>query len=127
MFLSRNKKINVYPCKPQFCYIKVGLKGGQNNIGHVCVMTIPSRVRTTEISVERLFMLPSKRSTLSIKCWVHFSADYMYILVYFSTLLFFFFFFFFNKKKALIFHANGLRRQFARNIKAYFLGKIRKI
>ena len=27
MFLSRNKKINVYPCKPQFCYIKVGLKG----------------------------------------------------------------------------------------------------
>ena len=27
MFLSRNKKINVYPCKPQFYYIKVGLKG----------------------------------------------------------------------------------------------------
>ena len=27
MLLSRNKKIIVYPCKPQFCYIKVGLKG----------------------------------------------------------------------------------------------------
>ena len=27
MFLSRNKKTNVYPCKPQFYYIKVGLKG----------------------------------------------------------------------------------------------------
>ena len=27
MFLSRNKKINVYPCKPQFCYMKVGLNG----------------------------------------------------------------------------------------------------
>ena len=27
MFLSRNKKNNVYPCKPQFSYIKVGLKG----------------------------------------------------------------------------------------------------
>ena len=27
MFLSRNKKINVYPCKPHFCYIKLGLKG----------------------------------------------------------------------------------------------------
>ena len=27
MFLSRNKKINVYPYKPQFCYIKVGFKG----------------------------------------------------------------------------------------------------
>ena len=27
MFLSRNKKINVYPCKPQFFCIKVGFKG----------------------------------------------------------------------------------------------------
>ena len=25
--LSRNKKNNVYPCKPQFSYIKVGFKG----------------------------------------------------------------------------------------------------
>ena len=27
MFLSRNKKKNVYPCKPQFYYIKVEFKG----------------------------------------------------------------------------------------------------
>ena len=27
MLLSRNKKNNVYPCKPQFYYIKVGFKG----------------------------------------------------------------------------------------------------
>ena len=27
MFLSRNKKNDVYPCKPQFYYIKVGFKG----------------------------------------------------------------------------------------------------
>ena len=27
MFFSRNKKYNVYPCKPQFYYIKVGFKG----------------------------------------------------------------------------------------------------
>ena len=27
MFLSRNKNMNVYPCKPQFYYIKVGFKG----------------------------------------------------------------------------------------------------
>ena len=27
MFLSRNKKNNVYPCKPQFFYIKLGFKG----------------------------------------------------------------------------------------------------
>ena len=31
--LSRNKKINVYPCKPQFYCIKVGLKGIKNYIG----------------------------------------------------------------------------------------------
>ena len=29
MFLSRNKKNNVYPYKPQFYYIKVGLKGSK--------------------------------------------------------------------------------------------------
>ena len=27
MFLSKNKKNNVYACKPQFYYIKVGFKG----------------------------------------------------------------------------------------------------
>ena len=27
MYLSRNKKNNAYPCKPQFSYIKVGFKG----------------------------------------------------------------------------------------------------
>ena len=27
MFLSKNKKNKVYPCKPQFYYIKVGFKG----------------------------------------------------------------------------------------------------
>ena len=29
MFLSRNKKNIVYPCKPQFYYIKVGFKGSE--------------------------------------------------------------------------------------------------
>ena len=33
MFLGRNKKNNVYPCKPQFYYIKVGVYGGQYYIG----------------------------------------------------------------------------------------------
>ena len=27
MFWSRNKKNNVYPCKPQFFYIKAGFEG----------------------------------------------------------------------------------------------------
>ena len=26
MFLSRNKKNNIYPCKPQFYYIKIGFQ-----------------------------------------------------------------------------------------------------
>ena len=33
MFLSRNKKNNVYPSKPQFYNIKMWFKGGQNYIG----------------------------------------------------------------------------------------------
>ena len=28
-FLSRNKENNVYPCKPQFYYVKVGFKGSK--------------------------------------------------------------------------------------------------
>ena len=32
MFLSRNKKSNVYPCKRQFYYINVGFMGDQNYI-----------------------------------------------------------------------------------------------
>ena len=37
MFLSRNKKNNVYPCKPQFYSIKVGFKGSKL-YRHVFVM-----------------------------------------------------------------------------------------
>ena len=33
MFLSKNKKNNVYACKTQFYSIKVGFKWGQNYIG----------------------------------------------------------------------------------------------
>ena len=32
MFSSRNKKNNVYPCKPKFYYIKVGFKGGGGGV-----------------------------------------------------------------------------------------------
>ena len=37
LFLSRNKRNNVYPCKPQFYYIKVGLRGSKL-YRHVFVM-----------------------------------------------------------------------------------------
>ena len=33
MFLSKAKKNNVYPCEPQFYYIKVAFKGDKNYIG----------------------------------------------------------------------------------------------
>ena len=38
MFLSRNKKNNVYPSKPQFYYIKVGFKGSKL-YRHVFIMS----------------------------------------------------------------------------------------
>ena len=37
MFLSKNKKNKVYPCKPQFYYIKMGFKGSKL-YRHVFVM-----------------------------------------------------------------------------------------
>ena len=40
MFLSRNKKNNAYPCKPQFYYIKVGFKGGSKLYRYVFVMVL---------------------------------------------------------------------------------------
>ena len=43
MFLSRNKKNNVYPCKPQFYYIKVGFKRS-TLYRHVFVMGEPYAV-----------------------------------------------------------------------------------
>ena len=39
MFLTRNKKNNVYPCKPQFYYIKVGFKGV--NFTEACFRDVP--------------------------------------------------------------------------------------
>ena len=39
MFLSRNNKNNVYPCKPQFYYMKVGFKGVK--IIQVCFVMLP--------------------------------------------------------------------------------------
>ena len=32
-FLNKNKRNNVYPCKPQFYYIKSGVEGDQHYIG----------------------------------------------------------------------------------------------
>ena len=49
MFLSRNKKNNVYPCKPQFNYIKVGFNGvgveGSKFYRYVFVMYLSRYIR----------------------------------------------------------------------------------
>ena len=42
MFLSRNKKNNIYPCKPQFYFIKVGLGGSK--LYKVCFRDVNSIV-----------------------------------------------------------------------------------
>ena len=46
MFLSRNKKNNVYPCKPQFYYIKVRFKGVR--IIEVCFRDVQRRTCAAE-------------------------------------------------------------------------------
>ena len=48
MFWSRNKKNNVYPCKHQFYYIKVGVKGVQNYLGVFSWCDLPAWLWETE-------------------------------------------------------------------------------
>ena len=52
MFLGRDKKNNVFPCKPQFYYIKVGFKGVKiiwacfrDAVARVYFFTPPARLR----------------------------------------------------------------------------------
>ena len=41
MFSSKNKKNNVYPCKPQCYYIEVGFVGGRVRIIWACFGNVP--------------------------------------------------------------------------------------
>ena len=52
-FLSRNKKINVYPCKPQFYCIKVGLMGGSKLYMRVFVMESAFRIPFRNSSLDK--------------------------------------------------------------------------
>ena len=58
MFLSRNKKNNLYPCKPQFYYIKVGFKGAKL-YRRVFVMIIRggSRMNSEEVRFDKITVL----------------------------------------------------------------------
>ena len=63
MFLSKNKKNNVYPCKPQFYCIKVGFKGRQNYI-HVGMFSWCKHKQLSHFGrVKRKQMLSNMRKT----------------------------------------------------------------
>ena len=49
MFLDKNMKNNVYPCKPQFYYIKGGLRGSEL-YRYVFVMQLSDKVDTVQTS-----------------------------------------------------------------------------
>ena len=89
-FLSKNKKNNVYPCKPQVYYIKVEFKGV--SIIKACFPDEANNGRPYPLMLSILSMLGKKISRQ------HFEI----------------FFFFFPRKWILIFHASCLLRgQFA--------------
>ena len=62
MFLSRNRKNDVYPCKLQFCDIKVGFKGVKNYIGmfSLCLpVSMTSGSKSGPEIIKLFFMLNS--------------------------------------------------------------------
>ena len=73
IFLSRNKKYYVYPCKPQFSYIKVGFKG-QNYIG----MFSWCHVLVLQLMVQNWAEL--KQIYFMTKNWRHMSANKIFTL-----------------------------------------------
>ena len=52
MFKSKKYENNVYPCKPQFYYIKVGCKGSTLH-GHVCMMKSSENIQKKEDGPDR--------------------------------------------------------------------------
>ena len=101
-FFSRNKKNNVYPCKPQFYYIKVGFKGVKTiwacfRDGYYCMMPVQQVVSGIYWCANNL---PN-----SLQTTIDFSLIYIckcsephsccLFLCFFVVVFFFFFFFFF--------------------------------
>ena len=64
MFLSRNKKNNVYPCKPHFYCIKMGFKGSKL-YRHVFVMPSPSRARPVPLPSYYVYSIYYTLSSIS--------------------------------------------------------------
>ena len=76
MFLSRNKKNNVYPCKPQFYYIKVVFEGSKL-YRHVFVMVGPDKMSRSVASDLGLHCLPMPilRDPRQNGLFIHFFID----------------------------------------------------
>ena len=66
MFLSRNKKNNVYPCKPQFSYIKVGFKRVKL-YRYVFVMDIRHQSMRSRTYIELYFKAASEWHALRLR------------------------------------------------------------
>ena len=91
-FLSRNKKNNVYPCKPQFYYIKVGFKVYKGMFSwwyslFICISEVlQMRIRNIfswrnkkDTSVDRKISLSGSNCTRTVK--VVFISALMHILI----------------------------------------------
>ena len=68
MFLSRNKKNNLYPCKPQFYYIKVGFQGVK--IIWACFRDVDTRDKfeTNIMFSEMPFIISIRGNVIWTKC-----------------------------------------------------------
>ena len=76
MFLSRNNKNNVYPCKPQFYYIKAGFKGSKL---YRYVFVMSNRNSQVFYCVKTAESLPSGSSVLKERrLYEARKSDYLY-------------------------------------------------
>ena len=93
MCLSRNKKNNVYPCEPQFYYIKVGFKGVK--ITYVCFrddLTGMHTLRALYVSFTRkIVFVTSCLLFCTILDYTHGNNFAFYLLFYYFFLSFLFF------------------------------------
>ena len=85
--LSKIKKINAYPCKSQFYYIKVGFKG----VNIVLVCFVMFNIFQALLSLWRLYCSPPETIPLLQVFFVHKSFCFVTVLLYlvFPHLFFF--------------------------------------
>ena len=90
MFLSRNKKNNVYPCKPQFCYIKVGFKGVKI-IYIVCFRDDGVFGVLSNVCKHTFESTPNTPSFVQVLCPCAGTLSWMFLLDFFGIYIYFWF------------------------------------